>query len=187
MKKIARLMVCILVVSAIAACGASPRSGRSPLSTDASKNAALKNSNPQDTDLYKFSLGSQGATVAIPNSVLASNYGINISVLNLSLDGTTPLASLSFLEFGIAVEKSTGRCGMYVWVDDQQVEPSFEGTKDVYSNTSSNITCKTSDGFSTLTIQIFPYTATAAWVMITDDTYGPLFTMQKSFAINPVE
>lgn len=188
MKKLTRIMVSVLVVAAIAACGASPRGGRSPLSSDSSKAAAIDASvDVANTDIYKLSIGSESSTVAISSAMLATNYGINIDVLGLSTDGVTPLASLSYLEFGIAVEKTTGRCGMYVYVDGYVVEPHFVGTNNVYSNTTSNITCTASDGVSTLNIQIVPLNATTATVMIIDNTYGTLFTRQQTFMINPAE
>jgi hypothetical protein len=123
---------------------------------------------------------------------LAASYGIDIDVLGLSTDGgVTPLASLSYLEFGIAVEKTTGRCGMYVLVDDygDRDDPSvkFVGTKDVYSNTGSNITCVATDGISTVTIQVIPMNTTTATVMVMDHEYGALFTRQQNFTIIPTE
>jgi len=186
MKRISKLMVSIFVVVAIAACGASPRSGRSPLSSDESKSSALDGSvDSANTDIYKLSIGSPSSTIAISTAMLSANYGINVDVLGLSTDGSTLLTSLSYLEFGIAVEKSTGRCGMYVYVDGYVVEPHFVGTSDVVSNTSTNITCNTTDGVSTLTIQIIPQSASLAWVTIVDNTYGTVFTRTQSFQKNP--
>ena len=187
MKKMTKLMVSILIVAAIAACGASPRSGRSPLSADASKKTALDDSvDVANTNLYKLTIGSEASTTAISTAALV-NAGINLDVLGLSSDGVNPLASLSYLEFGIAVEKTTGRCGMYVYVDGYVVQPKFVGTQDALSNTASNITCSTTDGISTLVIQIMPLTATTASVTIVDNSYGMLFTRMQTFQINPAE
>ena len=71
---------------------------------------------------------------------------------------------------------------MYVHVDDY--EAIFAGTSNVLSNTSTNIQCTTSDGVSTLTIQILPQGNGTAMVTIMD-TNTPLFTRPQTFQVNP--
>ena len=152
MKKVTKVLVSMLVIASIAACGANPRPGRSNLSNDAAKL-------------------------------------VDLSVLGLGTDANTLVTTAAYLEVGIAVEKTTGLCGMYVIVDDYQYgtesTPAFTGTESIY-NTTTNVTCVASDAYSKLMITIGPGAdATHAIVTIMDTYNGQFFMQMSSFAINP--
>jgi hypothetical protein len=190
MKKVTKVLVSMLVIASIAACGANPRPGRSNLSNDAAKQAALGRSNVDaaNTDLYQFTAGAVGGAV-LPATTLAQKYLVDLSVLGLGTDANTLVTTAAYLEVGIAVEKTTGLCGMYVIVDDYQYgtesTPAFTGTESIY-NTTTNVTCVASDAYSKLMITIGPGAdATHAIVTIMDTYNGQFFMQMSSFAINP--
>jgi len=191
MKRITKILVSVLVVAAIAACGAKSRDGRSAFSTDASAEAAIDSDiNLATTSVYKLTIGSDSSTAAIPTSTLLSYYGIDIAVLGLSQDGKVLAPSVTFLEFGIGVDKSTGRCGMYTYVNfpdgsSLQVEPHYVGTTNsIYSSSDGIITCTATDGISTIVIQIINQSASTALVTVIDQTYGTLFTKAQTMTIS---
>lgn len=140
-------------------------------------------------DLYKLAIGSPSSKVAISKDMLSTSYGINIDVLGLTTSGSETLKSLSYLEFDIAVDKTAGKCAMYIDVDvnGRNLNALHFSNAGDYSTTGSDITCSVSDEVSTLTIQIFPQGELTAQVMIVDATYGPLFIKAQTFKINPKE
>ena len=193
MKKVTRLIVCVLVVASLAACGASPRDNRKT-DTKQSKTNALGSTNfdEKNTDLYVFAWGDPAGTSFVstaPGGPLATN-GINFNILGLAdKDTNQPITSLSYLEVGIAVDKTSKRCGMYVGTDQYQY--GVEGTPAFITVNpattiidATSITCYVSDAFSQLTIQILPV-GSSAKVTIMDMSVGA-FMFNQNFAVNPL-
>ena len=134
-------------------------------------------------------VGAVMAGAVLPATTLAQKYLVDLSVLGLGTDANTLVTTAAYLEVGIAVEKTTGLCGMYVIVDDYQYgtesTPAFTGTESIY-NTTTNVTCVASDAYSKLMITIGPGAdATHAIVTIMDTYNGQFFMQMSSFAINP--
>jgi hypothetical protein len=183
MKRIAKLMACVLVVAAISACGASPRSGRKAV--DQAKADALGPIfDAQNTDFYRYTWGSMESTVSATTGVSGALYmsGVNFDVLGLAYDNQ-PITTLSFLEVGIAVDKTSKKCGMYVGTELYQYgdesKPAFVTIDPSRTSILANsVTCTVNDGFSDLTILITPL-GTTAKVTIMDIAAGPFMTMQN--------
>jgi hypothetical protein len=194
-KRITKILVSILVLTAIAACGANPRGNRSNLNVDDAKRSALgeqalSDSDLANTDYYRYSVGSQdpNSTSLISNVVLYQNYGISVDGL-----GINTMAGTTFVEVRIAILKTTRKCGMDVLVssdsdaDGTQDVYHFEGTETVASSATS-ILCTVSDAVSTVNIQILPQGAALANVTIIDTFSATLpFVTGASFQVNPKE
>jgi len=184
MKKLTKILVSLMVVAAIAACGQA-RGARS--SSDQAKQDALGSTvDTQNTDIYRFAVGNAESTTSIPATTLYTTYGVNPAGLGISI-GT----GATFVDVDIAVEKTTLRCGMDVKIGadtDTDGIPDiyhFEGTATAASG--ANITCTLADAFSTVNVQIFPQGVTALVTIIDMYSASIPFMTNKSFSVNPKE
>ncbi len=190
MKKITNILVSVLVLATIAACGASPRPGRSNLSSDA--DAALPTISSENADSYELLVGSlDGSTTALySEQILCQQYGI--CPANFGIPTGTG-ATGAFIS--VKVDKTAGTCGLYVAMGCDATSATAgvtDGENDAYaflgtivnSVTTTSLTCMVIDGASTISIIIGSATATSAYVTIMD-AYGSTLVNMRSFTYVP--
>jgi len=205
MKKITTILVSVLIVAAIAACGASPRGGRDAYVDASDAEQAILGDSTEPRTAYVFApLGSSDSSVAFPNATLLSNYYVNVDAIGLTIDPPTcktPVTSLTSISFTVVVGKTTGMCGLqivYGLPSGDVLEQNYIGVSNIYNNASAgNVTCTasaeatdgtTSPTTSTIMIQIISRSATAAWVSITEQATGEsFFSTQQTFQITTTD
>ena len=184
MKKISKLVVSLLVVAAIAACGASPRDSRYTKKFDKTNaiEAALPTSDPANVDAYWNVVG-DGATLVPSTNYVAQ--GINLAGLSIA-----PV-SVSFIEITVLVDRVTKECAMKVGLGiDGNTDGSYDGYlfKGTQTSTSTGlITCTVGDSFSSnVQVQLTVNGSLAsAYVMDSASTSGA-FLSGYSLQVNPV-
>lgn len=201
MKKVTRILVGMLVIASISACGAGARPDRKVVSQNSANSLAEKGFNVDANSVdYELTIG----TVALPAADVASPYTealfettYQISPANIGI----PIASTGAtgIQIDLFVNQTAGTCGLGIAVgtDASGASGTPDGQYDVYTfggvittgtAVGSTITCSLVDGSSTLTAIVTPVTTgsttASAYVSIMSMTTHLSFVNMAIFPVS---
>lgn len=200
MEKITRILVGMLVIASIAACGAGPRPDRNVVSQNSASSLADQGFNVDaNTVDYELPIG----TIALPGAGVASPYTealfesqCQISPASLGI----PIAATGAtgIQIDLFVNQTSNTCGLGIAVGTDASGPSGQpdGQYDVYTfggiittgTAGSTITCNLADGSSTIQAIVTPLstgaTPATADVSIMNMTTGSFLVNMKTFSVS---
>jgi hypothetical protein len=199
MKKVTRILVGMLVIASIAACGAGQRPDRSVVSQNSANALADQgfniDANTVDYDLVVGTIALPGAGVASPynEALFESTYQISPASLGIPIAAT----GATGIQIDLFVNQTSGTCGLGIAVGTDASGPNGtpDGQYDVYTfggvittgTAGSTITCNLVDGASTIQAIVTPVstgaTPATADVSIMNMTTSSFLVNMKPFTV----